>query len=67
MGGGGQLHQILHVHKLFIHVQGSSIDPVTVGVAKRVAAILEYNTWTFSMDHKYRERVCSSFAVNRNE
>ena len=40
---------------------------MTVGVTKRAAAILEYNAWAFSMGHKYRERVCSSFAVSQNE
>ena len=40
---------------------------VSVGVAKHVATILEYNAWVFSMGHKYRECVCSSFAVNQNK
>ena len=30
---------------------------VSVGMANRTAAILEYYTWAFSMDHKYREQV----------
>ena len=40
---------------------------MAVGVAKHVAAILEYNVWAFSMGQMYRECVCSSFAVNQNE
>ena len=40
---------------------------VTVGMAKSAATTLEYNAWVFSMGQMYRERVCSSFAVNQNE
>ena len=29
--------------------------------------IMEYNTWTFSMDHKYKKRVSCLFAMNQNE
>ena len=40
---------------------------VAVGVVKPTATILEYNGWAFSVGHKYREHVCSSFAMNQNE
>ena len=41
----------------------------SVGGAKCTATILEYNVhvWAFSMGHKYRECVCSSFVMNQNE
>ena len=38
-----------------------------MGMVKLAAAIMEYNAWALSMGHKYRERVCSSFAGKRNE
>ena len=37
---------------------------MSMGVVKLAAAI---NAWAFPMGHKYRERVCSSFAVKQNE